>query len=577
MDEFIIQHTQKLLEDFNANADAFLRRGAQDALPDRRLALERLKAAKPAFSIADDTFRVIFAQATHLLADLFDKYSEEDFAAEALQCFRDVEAQVGLHRSPAFDAERHWISWAESVNLHRRESAEKAIDITSALIREIEDKEGNYVSDDFRTRLYYAHGRHLQKAGRILDAENSFARSLEFGEALAGETANEGGRPRLRYAHLLTSLNLVQLARILIEQSDLRRAWRLLTVAGSLQAGIDDPINKAFVELYKGSVLRQLGRLDEAISRLDETVRTFRKRGHHRYLMRSQYELSKAYLNRAELPGAQDAASDLDQAKEWLARLTRTRTANSSRHRGDERLRDRFDVRCAILAARTTQRVGGTTALKEAEAHISRAFDVLHHQLKGSSRDLLVLATWVKGNILIELQRPLDATKICLEWVAQRNDREPVDRTDDAWVDLVLWKSYVCTDDISRAEELRRGWMAKAATLENTYVRSYAHDVMEMHRRRIEAAFFLNNVAPEDDTKYWDWKRRQRELQTFMLRRVIENHPHENKTQWAKRLGLTEPGLNPWFERTGTPAPPTAGTSAGGASRKPSPQRKRSR
>ena len=539
------------LREFCSNADAFLRRGAQDLQPDRLATLDVVRVAARKFHSADEEFQVLVARSAHLLADLFDKFGEDESAAQVLTCYVEAAGDGPAHRTPAVRAEERWLRWAESVNRHRREGAESAIAITSALLREID---GEDASHDFLARLHYAHGRHLQKAGRIPEAEDSFAIALEHAESLSKETARETGRPRLRYAHLLVSLNLVQFARISMERGDLRRAWRLLAVAGSLQAGIEDPINKAFVDLYKGSVLRQQHKLEEAIRLLEPTADSLKHIRHARYLMRCQYEVAKAYLNRAELPAA-NAEEDLQKARAWLEKLSRTRESQPDRYRGDERLRHRFEVKCNVLAARIDLKRG---RLDLALTNVDKAFARLQHALAGSSRDLLVLATWVKGNILVEAGRPVDAIAVCLDWVHQRDPREPADKTDDSWVDLVLWKAHICNDDLSSAQSYRNSWQTVWGDIENVYVQQYARDVTKLHDERTGAGFFVDAIDRSGREDYWNWRQRQEQLQRFLLTRVVTNYPDEGPKGWATRLDLTPQQVGNLLRQKRIPEPPAS-------------------
>jgi tetratricopeptide (TPR) repeat protein len=462
-------------------------------------------------------------------------------AARTLRCYPDSLRDAGPSSDPEIRAEQRWVRLAESVDCHRRLGANSALDITSELLA---DRSNGERSIDFLTRLYYAHARHLQKAGRIPEAREAFSTALDYAEKLSVQTATEPGRPRLRYAHQIVSQIQVQLARILIARSQLRQGRRLLATAGALEAGMNDPINVAFIDLQKGSVLRQLHQLDEAVTVLEGCAKVFRRERHHRYLMRCQYELAKAYLNRGELPNA-NVESDLRKAREVLVQRGQMNASHTEKFVGDPSFADRFETSCDVLSARILLRLGQIDAARHT---IDKAFDRLTtHPLAGTSRDLVVLGTWVKGNILIEQGCPSEAISLCLAWANQRNRREPVDRTDDAWVDLVLWKAYVHTDALVNAEEYRRRWHAKAAAIENVYIQAYATQVAMLHINRFDSAFIVNAV-PGDAADHWNVRRRKRELTAFLLRRMVSNYGAEGLAGWSRRLGLSKERVTQLFD-----------------------------
>jgi tetratricopeptide (TPR) repeat protein len=540
------------LHEFCQKADAFIRCGDRDAVTDRPATLELLQRVKPAFDDLDQGSQRVFVRSIHLLTDLFDKFGEYEMAARALRCYPESMREAGPSAHAGMRAEQRWVQLSESVDHHRRLGAKSAIAITTELLRDTAHEE---LTVDFRARLHYAHARHLQKAGLIREARASFAQALTYGEELSIQTAQEERRPRLRYAHQLVSQILVQLARILIERSYLRRASRLLAVSGALEAGMNDPINTAFINLQKGSVLRQQHKLDAAIALLEETAKTFRRERHYRYLMRCQYELAKAYLNRAELPDA-NMASDLENARETLAQRGKTSASHPEKFAGDDRFADRVEVRCDVLGARILLKFG---EVEKARKAIDKAFERLDGPLAGTSRDVRVLATWVKGNILIELGRPADAIRVCRAWEVQRSRREPVDRTDDAFVDLVLWKAHICTGDLINAEKYMKIWTKRSPAIENVYVKAYAAQITSLHGQKFDAAYVVNPVVPEgtsDASDYWDLNVRKKELTKFILRRMIANYGGEGAAGWAARLNLSETRVRQLFKEMNMDMPP---------------------
>ena len=139
----------------------------------------------------------------------------------------------------------------------------------------------------------------------------------------------------------------------------------------------------------------------------------------------------------------------------------------------------------------------------------------------------------------MEAGRPAEAIAVCLHWVHQRDPREPTDKTDDAWVDLVLWKAHICNDDLSSAQTYRSTWQTVWGDIENVYVQQYAREVTKLHDERIGAGFFVDVVDRSSSEDYWNWKERQEQLQRFLLTRVVTNYPGEGPKGWAARLGLT--------------------------------------
>jgi tetratricopeptide (TPR) repeat protein len=523
------------------SAAAALRRGSPYDVTDEEcdLALETLTSHARPVSQWRPEHQVAYLSCARYLADIYDKRGEYAQARRAL-LFLKVFPHRDSFADPEVAKELDWATWAQSVNLHRDGKLGTAEDLTKELLACATPETHGLL---YLSRLNYAHGRHLQAQGSFVQAEACFTVSLEHAANLAEHSACSGDQDGLADARQQQAIVFIQAARLTLERGELQRAWRQLLTAQTLHAGIVDPLYKHYLKFLKGCVLRQQQKLDLAIEHLESAIGFFDRVGHLRYQLRAKYELALACFNRDSSLGMSNGGGKaFADAYLWLDRLEKTLLVSKGKYLGDERTRERWDVKRQILCARVAQGQGN---LPKAGVLIDRALKALDSPaLKDSSQALRTIALAVKGEILIDTGHWADAIALCEPWSERVKHDETVDRTDEGWIQLVIWKAYLTGNNLNSARAKQQEWNRRPEAVENVYIARFAETVKTLHASR-EDGFYIS--AQGSDTDHFHWKRRQAELKQWLVARArlaLPDKQHKRDEQ-AHMLGVT----SRWFKR----------------------------
>src|SRR5262249_40365501 len=161
----------------------------------------------------------------------------------------------------------------------------------------------------------------------------------------------------------------------------LERTARQIKIARIMLGDPKHTLYGAFLDLMEGSVLRQQGKLPDAVHLLSAALHQFVEMRHARYFLRARYELAKTFLNQGLF----------QEAGETLNRELPRFSANEDDHvietrwkASDEQLRARIAYGRGLLA--------------QAAQHAQRAVEILD-AFPGRYSDLRALTLLVQAQI----------------------------------------------------------------------------------------------------------------------------------------------------------------------------------
>jgi tetratricopeptide (TPR) repeat protein len=479
-----------------------------------------------------------------LLADAFDKIGKYNSARESLRIWSMVESEFleanPLRTEPKRFIEICWLAWAKSVSHHRHHGKgeiAQAVSLTEKLLSFAKSfaKSSLKMPEVLLAMVNYAHARHMQVMGKGRQADEHFTAALDCCNNIVNNPENS--EDEIKSAKHLSAIFLIQIARFLLEGGHLERSWRLIQVSDTILSDNRDDLNKSFIVLLKGCILRQKQSLDESIKLLKIVVEQFKKQSNGRYLFRSMHELAKALYNRASTSEDTNSKSkDYSLAMSILADLS----THISRHEDssvDRRNTNRWDVNRFLLESRIHL---AQDNIKSARESASKANSILASHLKEDSHDLRMLATAITGEILLKESKPIEVIKLCAPMLNRPKLDDHIDKTDETWVRVVAWEACISLLHTEKAIELKSE-VGNITLIENAYIKSRAEEVFQKHEALLRKGFVIPHDTENTNHEFW-----KEELRRYLVNLVAIRHPSETIESHAERLGIKRQTLANW-------------------------------
>lgn len=395
---------------------------------------------------------------------------------------------------------------------------------------------------ELRHRAYYALGRHCQNLRTSKDwkeAEHYYTAAIDHGVTIALDPDNDKS-----YALYRVGLTMVGLGRIFRDRGELDRAFRQMSVARLLLKFMpQDEQNNAYADYLLGSILRQQGRLKEAIELLLRAFNVFVRIQHYRYSVRCRHELAKAYFNAGRYDTAETTLTDINKVS------SNTFFATSEQSRVEWLANDTILIarivceRARVELLRRNQRClsqtlgdGDTTlleGLKRQRTNVERAIDSLAgiHAPDVKARGLIVrseinLVLGESGQVEGYL-RPITSEELT-----------PIDPAEGGWAWLVVAEARLNHGDITGSLEAVSRYRNFPQPIENK-LHSDRANTLEREASSVLTTLGLWLRGDEPVQKYTVYERC---LQQWLLLQ-LKDVP---KSEWPEILGKASNTLRGW-------------------------------
>jgi tetratricopeptide (TPR) repeat protein len=331
----------------------------------------------------------------------------------------------------------------------------------------------------------------------------------------------------------------------------LSAALENLTVARTLLAYCDDPLNDAYLNLLFGSVMRcQAGsdpsQLEEAERIVIKARRDFRKLGHHRYAARATYELALIYLALADRSRCRTATFQqyVGRAKEGAAELLRiSDPAKDARWISNalvlesrvERKLQHFPE--AITLATKAHETGVNQNLCQIDALIARAESIILWVKSGD--DSTTTTTIEDRSVLLEdARRDLDeALKLNTRLTAARSPESQNEKIESV-CRLLLARVSVLVGNQKEAKRFFQQWKEIGSVEHQNII-----DLALRIRAEIEA--LTSEFYVDSESNDLTCKSQYIGLMGFLIKTAQQKIPG-NKVKQAKLLGIAPDTLRKW-------------------------------
>lgn len=394
-------------------------------------------------------------------------------------------------------------------------------------------------------RIQYYFGRIYRQKNRYAEAEECFRRSIDYhflrAEAKRGEFKSKLNSRRVKEAFAMAShKSAISLALGLgwlsYTTGSLNKALGYVLPARVLLLPTQDVINKAYIDLIHGSILRSLAgddkeKLKAAVALIRRAYKAFESHGHRAYRARAAWELSLAYLYggdytsadkfRREADGIATKNPDAKTQEDWRW------VCNSLVVGSRIRLRQ-----CNLTDAQALASDALKLALEHKEtlcqidAHIARAEARLKTDRPAARQDLLQA---------LELNKALRPTAI--------RSAETTNPKIEAVCNLYLARSYIWDREGRRALDYIQRWRELQNVVEHFNVRELASSV-EADLGNLHTDFVIPANTPNLDRK-----EHEKSLHNWLLQEAA--YRERKQEDQNRQIGITRPTRAEWERRRG--------------------------